>query len=507
MEKIKNLRSRSKYGDSGSNGLIDKITRRYSSVSNKLLRRTPGRLGSPQPVSQGSYDMTGIESEDHRIEIGAPILISKTYIDDNLDTMRSVKEVEEVKKSPNDSITSEEEYVDARDTFSFNKEVNDDKDDVSHGRGSYDVTPDQRPQSPPPPPPPPIKFLQLGKQSPPLSEICSTPPPLPDSSPPDLTPELTPIVTPHYSPDITPHVSPHVTPKESPATTPQPQEIERPFIYRAVRSKSAQNLHKSEMQVYLERSPSLMNHSPNGTLTRKCIAPKQTSSQSDIESDYTLNNNDIHYLSKVSFDDQDFDLKSISFESLHISNNEHYESLRDINWIREEFDRSINLEYCEHRNNLKPCERRITLLRHKNNRLVNLDGKKERITNAWSGLKNWIGDEKSKIKEVVQKHAAMQRVGAGNIIKNQAFFDKMKKDDGVGGSRACKTCDAHSENGGGTLNKEWDEESAREATISRTTSEVSTRDGSEEKNTRNAVKKSIHDVSIFLRFENLVLYI
>lgn len=488
MEKIKSLRSRTKYGDSGSNGLIDKITRRYSSVSNKLLRRTPGRLGSPQPVSTGSYDMTGIESEDHKIEIGAPILISKTYIDDRLNTIeKSIKE--EQTKSPNESLTSEEEFVDARDTFSCGKEAPED-DSVSHGHGSYDVTSDHRPSSPPPPPPP---FPNLTLPSYQSINVSSTPPPLPESSPPQLTPQCTPNLT----PQCTPKFSSHQSPQQSPQTTPQPiQHDDRPFVYRAIRSKSAQNLHKSEMQVYLERTPSLKYISPNGTLKKSHAPPLCSLSSTQSESVSTLNNNDIHYLSKVSFDDHDFDLKSISFESLHLSNNEDYESLRDINWIREEFDRSVNLEYCEHRDKLKPCERRITLLRNKNNRIVNLDGKKEKFTNAWSGLKNWIGDERSKIKEVVQKHAALQRVGAGNIIKNQAFFDKMKKDEHGpgGGASACKSCDA---NDGGTMERDWDGDSVRGAVVSRTvsTSEMSTRDGSEEKNTSNAVKKSIHEVS------------
>lgn len=492
MDKINRLRSRTKYGESGSNGLLDKITRRYSSVSNKFLRRSPGRLGSPQPVSTGSYDMTGIESEDHRIEIGAPILISKTYIDDHLNTIEKTKK-EEQTKSPNESITSEEEFVDARDTFSNSEKIHED-DVVSHGQGSYDVTtPDHRPQSPPPPPP--LQSLTSYHPPSPPSNASSTPPPLPESSPPELTPEVTPQSTPKYIQ--------HQSPQQSPLNTPQPNENnERPFVYRAVRSKSAQNLHKSEMQVYLEKTPSLKNISPNGTLKKQHAPPPpppasilSNDDNNPFESSSTLNNNDIHYLSKVSFDDHDFDLKSISFESLHLSNNDDYESLRDINWIREEFDRTVNLEYCEHRDKLKPCERRITLLRNKNNRIVNLDGKKEKFSSAWSGLKNWIGDEKSKIKEVVQKHAAMQRVGAGNIIKNQAFFDKMRKDDhsGIGGG-ACKSCDTQV---GGTMERDWEEESVRGGTVSRTvsTSEVSTRDGSEEKNTRNAVKKSIHEVS------------
>lgn len=51
------------------------------------------------------------------------------------------------------------------------------------------------------------------------------------------------------------------------------------------------------------------------------------------------------------------------------------------------------------------------------------------------GLKHWIGEEKVKLKDVVQKHASMQRVGGPssnsnqkiNIVRNQDFFDKVTK--------------------------------------------------------------------------------
>lgn len=69
-------------------------------------------------------------------------------------------------------------------------------------------------------------------------------------------------------------------------------------------------------------------------------------------------------------------------------------------------------EYCEHRDNLRPDQRRITLLRNKGQSVLNLNVKREKLGNAWSGLKNWIGEEGGRIKEVVNKHAALQRVGA-----------------------------------------------------------------------------------------------
>lgn len=75
----------------------------------------------------------------------------------------------------------------------------------------------------------------------------------------------------------------------------------------------------------------------------------------------------------------------------------------------------LDREYCEHRDQLRPDQRRITLLRNKGamaNSVLHLNAvKRERLGHAWSGLKNWIGEEGGRIKEVVHKHAAMQRVG------------------------------------------------------------------------------------------------
>ena len=43
--------------------------------------------------------------------------------------------------------------------------------------------------------------------------------------------------------------------------------------------------------------------------------------------------------------------------------------------------------------------------------LIDFDRRKAKITKKWSGFKSWIGEEQGRIREVVQKHAAMQRVG------------------------------------------------------------------------------------------------
>lgn len=75
MNKIKTIKTKA----NTENGIINKITKRYSSI--KFIRSSPGRTASPQPVSTGSYDMTGRDSEDLKREIGAPVLISKTTLD------------------------------------------------------------------------------------------------------------------------------------------------------------------------------------------------------------------------------------------------------------------------------------------------------------------------------------------------------------------------------------------------------------------------------------------
>lgn len=125
--------------------------------------------------------------------------------------------------------------------------------------------------------------------------------------------------------------------------------------------------------------------------------------------------------SSVSCLSEDFDLKSASYEDMQERGNlflsiEEFNALtKEIN-ESEEFNNSIteiDREYCEHRNNLQPNQRRVTLMRNRPNKIhLNLHEKREKITTVWSGFKHWLDEERGKIKEVVQRHAAMQRVGA-----------------------------------------------------------------------------------------------
>lgn len=130
-------------------------------------------------------------------------------------------------------------------------------------------------------------------------------------------------------------------------------------------------------------------------------------------------------------------MKSASFQSLDARNlflsiDELNDLTRQIN-ESEEFNNEIDLEYCEHRDKLRPDQRRITLLRNKNAAVIDLEKKKEKISHAWSGLKSWLGEERVKLKDVVQKHASMQRVGALNPISrsqstepNTSSYGKIK---------------------------------------------------------------------------------
>lgn len=385
MNKIKTF----KYKTDGKNdsGIFNKISKRYSSV--KFLRSNPGRKSSPQPISTGSYDMTGNESEDLKREIGAPILISKTTIDsDTTDCIR-------LRESPIDenSKDSSENEVFHDTVTNFNE----------------------------------IKFSFL---------------------PTDETENRLSTNSEYDSPR--PHPS---------------------MILRKKRSKSATNLHKSEIKVFLHKAPSL--ELDKNVETENCYdlprrlhftEEKDGEDQSIINkltastetSKDTTDNLSMIYVSKNSLNtkngkdtsreslgfnsscDEDFDLKSASFQSLEARN--LFLSIEELNEITrqinesEEFSHEADHEYCEHRDKLKPDERRITLLRNKNHNKIGLSSKKEKLSNAWTGLKHWIGEEKVKLKDVVQKHASMQRVGAPSnsngkvsIVRNQDFFDIVRK--------------------------------------------------------------------------------
>lgn len=389
MNKIKTFKYKTSNSDSG---IFNKISKRYSNV--KFLRQSPGRKSSPQPISTGSYDMTGNESEDLKREIGAPVLISKTTIDtDTTDCIRLNESAKHSRENSKDN-SENEIFHDTVTTFNeikFSFLPTEDTDNRLSGNSQYD--------------------------------------------------------------------------------SPRPQPS---MILQKKRSKSATNLHKSEIKVFLHKAPSLELDANIVTencydLPRKlrfidephpCDKNKEMERKlSESEKPSNLDNLSMIYVSKNSlhkrnnneksasresfgFDsscDEDFDLKSASFQSLEARN--LFLSIEELNEITrqinesEDFNHEVDLEYCEHRDKLKPDERRITLLRNKNHNKISMASKREKLSNAWTGLKHWIGEEKVKIKDVVQKHASLQRVGAPaansnaklNIVRNQDFFDKVRK--------------------------------------------------------------------------------
>lgn len=407
MNKILSLNKTKEQSGSNSN-IFNKLTKRYSNVSNKLLRKSPGRKNSPQPNSTGSYDMTGLDYEDLKPEIGAPILISKTIID--TDYHLDAPQPERAERT--NSYTSDS-----------------DNDVYADAASSIQNFAD-------------IKFCFF--------------PDHPKEEDEEKEHKIEEVV--EYS---------------------QPIPIPRNSTLKKAHSKSATNLlHKTELSIVLSKAPSLdveLNKKfieecydipkNNNSLSEdddnddnKLLSCKHAKSLESVNTSTTItpqiycsnnsliktvinNNNDLHCQSlesiQLSDDDasslEDFDLKSASFTSLE--NKNLFLSIEELNEITkqinesEEFNNEIDLSYCEHRDNLRPSERRITLLRNKNTNKINFSEKKEKLTNAWSGIKHWIGEEKVKIKDVVSRHAALQRVGTSSnqsFTRNQAFFDKMK---------------------------------------------------------------------------------
>lgn len=383
MNKLKTMKYKTKADSTNDMGLFDKLSK-YSTV--RFLRK-PGRQGittsgSSQPAS-ASYDMTGRESDDHKLEIGAPILISKTTIDADAIDPHS------------DSLTQHgsdqsEVYLDAHSSVG--------------NRSSFGETK--------------ISFYST----------VAKPVGGDDKMPAMFIDEL--------------HIK----------------------DLKSSRSKSATNLHKAELNLYLTRTPStesrihinsdcirsVSNHNVN-KMSVPCAINYNTysASQSDANNDFRRSMDSVNVNDSLIDDDpvDDFDLKSASFQSLDARN--IFLSIEELNDITKQINESdefkstdeIDLEYCSHRDNLPPNERRITLLRNKSHPKI-LGTKKDKLTNAWTDFKSWIDEERGKIKEVVNKHAAAQRVGAnkhadtatsvttnessGNIVRNAEFFNRIQ---------------------------------------------------------------------------------
>lgn len=356
MNKLKSMKYKTDEGVNNDYSIFDKISKRYSNIR---FRKSANRKDAQANSFTGSYDMNGRNSEDHKLEIGAPILISKTTID-------------------GDSIIDTSHY---RHSDCIQLQRSSDNSDSYHDAHSSLDT----------------------QQSSFNSSISSND----DNA--------------------------YAKIKPLPITV----EVNNNGNFTGNRSKSATNLHKTELSVYLQRSPSMeiSNHfaqplsikaNHNGYNGFRAI------SKHSIESDSSyLNSRHSVAVNGSVIDEEalDFDMKSASFQSLDARN--IFLSIEELNEITRQINESDEfcatsedqLEYQIHRDNLKPCERRVTLLRNKNQKFLNIAPKRDKLTNAWSGFKNWIGEEKGKIKEVVNKHAAMQRVGANSKSNTDTAVD------------------------------------------------------------------------------------
>lgn len=371
MNKFKTMKYKtSTNGITNDHSLFEKISKRYSTV--RFLRKSPVPKSSDATQNQvsGSYDMSGRESEDHKLEIGAPILISKTTIDTDsiIDTSihrNSDTGSSQLQKRNSQLSDQSDTYHDANSSMSFGE----------------------------------LKFSFYTANE---SDTEATANDCASMN----------------------HENQYAKLKQLPETI----EINNNSNFVANRSKSATNLHKTELSLYLQRSPSmeLTNSSKfaSKSMSAKHINRTCTQSKQSVDSDgsYNHSRNSIAVNGSSEFDEEvmDFDMKSASFQSLDARN--IFLSIEELNDITRQINESDefntpnehDLEYCSHRDKLRPCERRVTLLRNKNQKFLNIAPKRDKLTNAWSGFKSWIGEEKGKIKEVVNKHAAMQRVGANS---------------------------------------------------------------------------------------------
>ncbi|KAI8121169.1 hypothetical protein FF38_07222 [Lucilia cuprina] len=498
--------------NNNNNSLLNKISKRYSTLSNKITRRShAARARSPQKVISGSYDMTGSLSEDHRLEIGAPVLISSTTLDaeqfdvseerlkmigGGVAALRTVPIIlNDTQQQVHSSSGSENEvFVDALSTPMSADQV--DKFELTYATPQKMRTP-----------------LSEDKESFDNKDLVYE------------TPQK--FVTPQReeketSPESVQSQDSDLTPVNQMSNYYESTKNSRPtsILSQKNHSQSAHNLHKSELKVYLQKAPSMdlngdqqltavemdemeenlpklpelygaskcslaatdNENDDDDDVDDDCEADKENSSPSMIasiqsksepntplypeknrnsflsqqkvfqsaenltqrrtkrrsvmfSSTTSMNRRDscsnmsgtmgskTSVMSQIS-NFEDYDLKSVSCQSLNpqtlfVSIDELNEITRQIN-ESEEFNQDIDLEYCNHRDQLKPSERRITLLKNKNARLINFNHNKEKIKKSWSGVKHWIGEEGLKIKDVVQRQPIMQKMNSSKLNLSNA---------------------------------------------------------------------------------------
>lgn len=495
-----------------NNSLLNKITKRYSTISSKITRRShAGRTRSPQKVISGSYDMTGSLSEDHRLEIGAPVLISSTTLDaerfdvseerlkmigGGVAALRTVPVIlNDSQQQLHSSSGSENEvFVDALSTTHLSADqVDNDKFEMAFETPQKAKTPEKENQDS-------VDNNEAEFETP---QKFNTPSPRNEKE---------------ASPDSVQSQDSDLTPVNQMSNYYESTKNSRPtsILSQKNHSQSAHNLHKSELKVYLQKAPSVDLNGDHDLCTvdmeqldlpklpelygaskcslaatddndadcdeeeddeEACEADKENSSPSMVasvqsksepntplypekprnsflsqqklfqsaenltqrrvkrrsvmfSSTTSMNCRDscsnmsgtmgskTSVMSQIS-NFEDYDLKSVSCQSLNpqtlfVSIDELNEITRQIN-ESEEFNQDIDLEYCNHRDQLKPSERRITLLKNKNTHLINFNHNKEKIKKSWSGVKHWIGEEGLKIKDVVQRQPLMQKIGSSKL--------------------------------------------------------------------------------------------
>lgn len=392
-----------------STNFLDKISRSYSGISTKFLRKTPGRKGNRDVVS-GSYNMRGNQSDDLRPEIGLPILISKIDRTDLDDLKRGPH-------SPSSLSTDDSEndvFVDATCSLQSFSDIQFSflPDDTSSPNSSFDANsynlfftqvPSQRSDDSP------TRIDRVKSKSAQnlhrseLKVFLKKAPSLEVIEDFDENTYDMPKKRFSKSPVIedTSHQSDSSTGVSEAPIVPVSEKL----------SYSIQTLElpsSHETEDFCSSSNAKVSSSVN-----KCQSLGREESLQSNCSNNTHKTNDSH----TSYNDADFDFKSASLQSLNgknifLSIEELSEITRQIN-ESEDFNQEIDYEYVEHRDNLKPSERRITLLRNKEtNRFISFNGKKDKIAKKWTGVKHWISEERGKFRDVVNRHAAMQRPGA-----------------------------------------------------------------------------------------------
>ncbi|XP_034138839.1 uncharacterized protein LOC117590378 isoform X2 [Drosophila guanche] len=452
-------------GSGGAKGFLTRI-KRYSVLGNKLSRRHLGSLNlqpsaagsevagrgertgqSPGKTVSGSYNMTGSHSEDHRLEIGAPVLISTTTLDtDRFDVTEArlkqigggIAQTSTIVRTLTPRSSDEEEFLDARCT----QPDRDERDEPEEYQ-----TPIHQPQEG-------LEKPQAQKEDP----------------------------EPQAQEDFKEGLVKDEQKEEEKEKVVMPP-MRRANIARQQQAMSVQNLHRTELKVYLHKSPSMtldMNVTAPGHLGPGLNMPelpelygdsKLSLAASSMENDKentpvvvgvppTANglegflSQEPHFRSiesfqlhrrskrsssqpsskqssKISLDCSvhsfDFDFKSVSYQSLNAQNlmvsiDELQEITRQINET-EDFTKEVDLEYCEHRDQLRPSERRITLLKNKNQTLIHFNQQKEKLRKGWHGMKHWLGEEGSRLKEAVRQQTPLKRLARSRSNLNQSTTD------------------------------------------------------------------------------------